>query len=106
MADRKNARKRRYVHVPYATMKCPVAGCDSKNGKPQEGSVPGIKRHVILVHGKTAFKNATFPAIRKGSTRQAPDLTAKKVDELRKMASKRGIDSTGLRKDDLVAALS
>jgi hypothetical protein len=37
--------------VPFARMTCPVTGCDTgKGGTPREGAVPGIKRHVKLMH--------------------------------------------------------
>jgi hypothetical protein len=45
------ARKRR----KFAKMACPIKGCDHMGGVPQTGTVPGVKRHVIAIHGATAY---------------------------------------------------
>jgi hypothetical protein len=62
---KKRRKPRTNPHVPFATTTCPVAGCTSgKDGKPQVGSVPGIKRHVKMIHGEDAYKVVIFPPIR------------------------------------------
>lgn len=57
--------------VPYDEMDCPVESCDSLDGGPQHGSVPGIKRHVLLKHSKAAFNRVDWPEIRTGTRAKA-----------------------------------
>lgn len=57
---------------PYARMKCPVPEqlgipCTTgKYGPVKRGTVPGIKRHVIQVHGRQAHQLVDYPPIHKG----------------------------------------
>jgi hypothetical protein len=85
-------------------------------GGPQEGTVPGIKRHVLLVHGEKTFKKIEWPPIRseeqakadhpaKGKAHKEDKLADLTVAELRERARKQGVDPLGLRKAELIDAL-
>lgn len=73
--------KTKRKHVPYDEMLCPVRGrfakrmdvpeCTSLRGKPQFGSVPGIKRHVRAVHGKAIYDEVVWPPVRSGANAEA-----------------------------------
>lgn len=107
-------------HIPYARMKCPIEGCTSLRGGPQEGTVPGIKRHVLLVHGEKEFKKVEWPPIRTAKAakeaakaahpakggKAKDELATMPVAELRAIAKKKGVDPMGLRKAELIDALS
>jgi hypothetical protein len=105
-ADKKS--KRKYTHIAFSTITCPFVGkdgekCDAgKGGKPQTGSVPGIKRHFKRVHGEPAFakaeKDGLFPPIR--------DLTKLTAEELKELAKRKNVDAAGMNKSELVAVLS
>lgn len=53
---------RNFVHKPFARMPCPIAGCTQLNGGPEEGTVPGIKRHVRSKH-KDQYDTVVWPPI-------------------------------------------
>ena len=101
--------------VKFATMEgCPVRGCKDplivpKGGKP---TVVGVKRHVRHWHPEK-YDSIKWPDIHgakvsaaiRAHTKRQP--TAKKpIDTLRKEARKKGINPAGMRKDELVSALS
>lgn len=112
-------------HVPFDEMTCPVRGrfakrlgveaCTSLRGKPQQGSVPGIKRHVLAVHGKAVYDEVVWPPLRSGENaakekqrtakEMAKRLSALPLADLRKKASRKGIDPNGKSKKALVEAL-
>jgi len=105
--------------LKYAKMDgCPVQGCQdpliiTTGYKP---TVVGVKRHVRHWH-PAEYDRIDWPPIHPVSsgrkvaaairgTKPRPSLADKPVDALRKQARKQGIDPTGMRKADLVAALS
>lgn len=113
-------------HVPFDEMVCPVRGrfakrlgvesCTSLRGRPQEGSVPGIKRHVRAVHGKTVFDAVVWPPLRTGeladkerkraAQEMAKRFRAMPVAALRKQAARKGIEVDGKTKPALIEALT
>jgi hypothetical protein len=116
---RKPTTKRR--RTKFATMKCPIKGCTHWLSE-TPGTVPGVKRHVIALHGRTAYRKVQWPAIytdRSGSTIakairkrsttkqvKTDDLAKLTIKELRDRAKAKGIPVSGKRKDELVSALS
>jgi hypothetical protein len=103
----------------YARMECPVTGCMSaRGGAPMEGTVPGIKRHVLRVHGRSFYDAATWPALYRNSVSfwgdrvRASKLTPPKpfeemnIHELRAAAKLRGIPQRDKNKPDFIAALN
>jgi hypothetical protein len=112
MSARKN-------HVKFATMEgCPVRGCKDplivpKGGKP---TVVGVKRHVRHWHPEK-YESIRWPNIHaipagkkvansiRANTKRKP-TAPKTIDDLRKEARKKGINPAGMRKDELVSALS
>lgn len=115
MSDVKKTRN--FVHVPFDRITCPVTGCDTgPDGKAQEGTVPGIKRHARRLHPKE-YGNIEFPAIRTSVTSEAeavtkestaPDdlskLTVPALQEKAKAANVEGYSK--MKKPELVAALT
>lgn len=107
-----SAETRNYVHVDFDVMTCPITDCKSgKGGEPQTGSVPGIKRHVKLVHGQEAYdkavKNGLFPPLRSAD---GPIKNLHK-DKLLEAAKSRGLadkdaSPSKYSKDQLVGALT
>jgi hypothetical protein len=102
----------------FATMTCPVKGCThALASKP--GTVPGVKRHVRAAHGDRAVSRIQWPpsfeqsagqkvaaALRKGTSVKAAELDQLSVQELRSKAKQKGIKTAGLKKKELVSALS
>jgi hypothetical protein len=73
---------------PYAKMTCPVPGCSHWLAT-TEGSVPGVKRHVLAIHGRKVANGIVWPDIHPplASTRIAEALmrsaeTGEKVAQL------------------------
>lgn len=103
----------------FATMDgCPVKGCKdplilTRGNKP---TVVGVKRHVRHWH-PDKYDSIRWPDIHAVSsgkkvaaairgTSKPRSLGNRSVDDLRKKARKQGIDPRGMRKDELVSALS
>lgn len=100
--------ERKYVHVAFDRTTCPIPGCTSgKGGTPQTGSVPGIKRHVKLVHGKAAYESAKFPKLRT-ATGPINDLPKQTLLEAAKIRHVIPADTPKdkLTKHDLIEALT
>ena len=106
------------AYPKYATMRCPV-GCLSKGGiGPMTATVPGMKRHVLRVHGRMFADAVTWPPLYVDSTSAAADwLRASKVHppkpyeemtvkELRAAAKRRGVPQFGKNKADFIEALT
>jgi hypothetical protein len=131
-ARKRAARKpvaRRKNKSKYALTKCPVKGCTHMKGKPQEGTVPGVKRHVWAIHvlRDATITEAQYEKLKFGDLYTKPagkavadsikgsdgngsgvptDLASLPVPALRERAKAKGISVTGKRKDELVEALS
>ena len=62
--------------VPFDSMTCPLCG--------RRGAVPGIKRHVVKMHGQKAFDEIDWPPLRSvGQLIDALDaMTPAQVDEI------------------------
>jgi len=96
--------KKNFVHVEFDQMQCPVAGCTSLKGGPQKGSVPGVKRHVKLVHGEDVYNKLNFPALR---TATGPISGMTKTVLLEAAVSRNLADKDGkYTKEQLVNALT
>ena len=103
----------------FAQMTCPIKGCTHWLSE-TPGTVPGVKRHVRAIHGYEAFDRVKWPptyaessgkaialALRKStSSKPKSKLDSLTIVELRSRAKKKGIKITGLKKDELVEALS
>lgn len=103
-----SAATRNYVHVNFDKTECPVKGCTSgKGNKPQTGSVPGIKRHVKLVHGQEAYDKAHFPALRTpaGPIKDLPKATLFDAAKSRKLVPADAKEH-GYTKDGLIELLT
>ena len=111
-------RRRRRDTREFATMKCPVKGCTHWLAT-EPGTVPGVKRHVLAIHGQRAYNRIQWPpsferprgkrvaaALRAGRSLTEADLWEHSVVELRGIARQRGIPITGKNKEELVSALS
>ena len=115
--SRKTTRTRK-PRRKFATMKCPIKGCTHwLADKP--GTVPGVKRHVRALHADVNFDRIKWPAtydkpsgksiasaIRKGTSPKREELEDLSIGELRERAKAKGIKTSGLRKGELVSALS
>lgn len=55
---------RNFTHVPFDRMTCPVPGCKQLNGGPEEGTVPGMKRHARKRHTQAEYDAVVWPPIR------------------------------------------
>ena len=97
-------------------MACPAPSCDSETGYRLSGSVPGMKRHVKLVHGMDAYRRIEWPDIYGrvpvgdlfGERFQAQEgsLALKSLNELRQEAKRRGVSPLGRSKKALYLELS
>jgi hypothetical protein len=128
---RRPAAKRKSVKATskFRLIKCPIKGCTHMDGKPQEGTVPGVKRHVKAIHvlrdkeiteaqykkldfGESKSKPAgkqiadSIKAPKKSASNGSGDLASLPVSALRERAKAKGIATAGKRKEELVAALS
>lgn len=102
-----SAEARNYTHVPFDRMTCPATGCEV------EGTVPGVKRHVTRMHPDMKGQ-VEWPPLRTGENAALEEkvredgttLENLNLDDLRAMAKAKGIAPAGMKKDELVAALS
>lgn len=104
--------RRRKVHVPFDSMTCPVPGCET------HGAVPGVKRHAKTVHGEGkpghgVFETYEWPPNRTGELAAIAEAVEAaesnediNVDTLRALAREKGVSSAGLKKPELIEALS
>jgi hypothetical protein len=92
-----------HVHLPFDRMTCPHDGCESGKGKkPQEGTVPGIKRHVAMVHGQDVADKIDWPPIR---TAEGP-MSKLDAHTLILAAKARNVKTDGLNKASILTALA
>jgi hypothetical protein len=103
----------------YARMECPVTGCVSgRKGTPLDGTIPGIKRHVLKVHGRLFYEAVIWPPLYRTGTSPAGDMflaslsvppkpfEEMNIHELRAAAKRRGIPQRDKNKADFIAALN
>lgn len=98
--------KRKFVHVPFDRMECPVEGCET------HGTVPGVKRHYTRMHGDAS--ELDWPEIRTGeraamaeAVQTEEGMKSLKVGQLRELAEAKGIeDPQSMTKAELIEALS
>ena len=95
----------------FAEMDCPVPGCDAGYaGAPKRGSVPGMKRHAMAVHGAASFEAASWPGVHgqvrwKGKEPKPGSIAAMSLNQMRQEAKCRGISSLGKSKQELFSQL-
>lgn len=95
-------------------MVCPVDGCRYDKGRPAEGTVVGMKRHVRLVHGLVAAEQVIWPPIYLHGTSKFGDRLREEYvppsemtfKELRELSRKRGLSIHGKNRAALVEQLS
>lgn len=106
-ADDTDTVTREYVHVAFDQTVCPIDGCTSLKGGPQKGSVPGIKRHVKMIHGVDVYDKTEFPALRsaEGPIKHSPKETLFKAAQSRGLVGKDSKESKH-SKEALIEALA